>query len=245
MDTFVVDRHDFVRPAGRPAPVRRFRPPFVRSRRLVLGALLVATVGAGAAAMFGILDANGLEPIELAVGLLFVVNFAWIGVSFWTAAAGFLVCALRLDPIGLRRLRRPRGPLHTVPRTRTAVLMPVYNEPTDRVFAGLEAIYRSVADAGGLEPFEFFVLSDTTCDDVAASEDAHVGDLRRRLAAEGRLFYRRRPRNIGRKAGNIADFCRTWGRRYDHVVVLDADSVMSGETLLEMVRMMEANPGRG
>lgn len=48
-----------------------------------------------------------------------------------------------------------------------------------------------------------------------------------------------------RKSGNIDDFCRRWGNQYSYMVVLDADSVMSGECLSGLVRLMEANPNAG
>ncbi|EXF44551.1 glucosyltransferase MdoH [Pseudomonas sp. BAY1663] len=48
-----------------------------------------------------------------------------------------------------------------------------------------------------------------------------------------------------RKSGNIDDFCRRWGSSYRYMVVLDADSVMSGACLTSLVRLMEANPGAG
>jgi membrane glycosyltransferase len=59
------------------------------------------------------------------------------------------------------------------------------------------------------------------------------------------VFYRHRPQNLRRKAGNIADFCQRWGARYDHMVVLDADSLMTGETLVWLAAAMEANPQAG
>src|SRR5690606_34363050 len=51
--------------------------------------------------------------------------------------------------------------------------------------------------------------------------------------------------NTNRKAGNIADFCRRWGRRYRYMIVLDADSVMNGATFVKLVRLMERNPNVG
>ena len=61
----------------------------------------------------------------------------------------------------------------------------------------------------------------------------------------GHIFYRRRRRRVKRKSGNIDDFCRRWGSSYRYMVVLDADSVMSGECLTSLVRLMEANPNAG
>jgi membrane glycosyltransferase len=123
--------------------------------------------------------------------------------------------------------------------------MPVYNEDPAQVLAGLEATFRSLARAGDSTNFDFFLLSDTTDSEIAAAEHGGWAALCRRLGAQGKLFYRRREHNVGRKAGNIADFCCRWGRRYDFMVVLDADSVMSGETLLALVRAMQAAPRAG
>ena len=59
------------------------------------------------------------------------------------------------------------------------------------------------------------------------------------------MYYRLRTRRTHRKAGNVADFCRRWGKDYRYMVVLDADSVMSGDCLTSMVKLMEANPTAG
>ena len=68
--------------------------------------------------------------------------------------------------------------------------------------------------------------------------------LRARVDGFGRIFYRWRQHRIKRKSGNVADFCRRWGSDYRYMVVLDADSVMSGDCLTTLVRLMEANPTR-
>lgn len=64
------------------------------------------------------------------------------------------------------------------------------------------------------------------------------------VGGEGQIFYRRRRRRVKRKSGNIDDFCRRWGSQYSYMVVLDADSVMTGDCLCGLVRLMEANPNR-
>ena len=104
---------------------------------------------------------------------------------------------------------------------------------------------RSLDRAGRLDRFDLFLLSDTTDPAIAAAEETAWAALRRRFGAAAALHYRRRPANIGRKAGNIADFCRRWGARYDFMVVLDADSIMTAAALAELVRAMEANPRAG
>ena len=65
------------------------------------------------------------------------------------------------------------------------------------------------------------------------------------MNAFGRLYYRHRHPNLKRKSGNIADFCRRWGRRYPYMIVLDADSLMSGAAMVRMVRCMERHSDIG
>ncbi|MDB6001823.1 MAG: glucans biosynthesis glucosyltransferase, partial [Rhizobacter sp.] len=93
--------------------------------------------------------------------------------------------------------------------------------------------------------FDVFVLSDTSDPDARTAEVAAWAQLKSDVGGSVQIFYRWRQRRTRRKAGNVADFCRRWGRAYRYMVVLDADSVMSGDCLVNMVRMMEANPKTG
>jgi membrane glycosyltransferase len=114
-----------------------------------------------------------------------------------------------------------------------------------RVRAGLRAVYRSLAATGPLDGFTFFLLSDSTDPAVARAEEDAVRALRAELGAGAPLVYRRRPDNRQRKSGNIADFCARWGPGYDYMVVLDADSLLEGGTVREMVRRMDRGPRLG
>ena len=103
---------------------------------------------------------------------------------------------------------------------------------------------RSLARTGEVDRIDLFVLSDTR-DEAIWREEERAYDV---LLAETRgkagmpqVFYRRRLDNTGRKAGNLADFCTNWGHHYDFMVVLDADSLMSGDTIRRMIRLMEDN----
>ncbi|HLT01819.1 MAG TPA: glucans biosynthesis glucosyltransferase MdoH, partial [Geminicoccaceae bacterium] len=140
-------------------------------------------------------------------------------------------------------LMAPEGPMPD--DARTALVMPIYHEDPEQVGLRLAATYRSLAATGQLAHFDVFILSDSRDPDIVAREQALWDRLCRELDAGGRLFYRNRTDNRGRKAGNIADFCRRWGGRYRYFVVLDADSVMAGPTLVRLVQLMEANPGAG
>lgn len=131
------------------------------------------------------------------------------------------------------------------PEHRTALIMPICNEDVERVFAGLRATWESVVRTGNAEHFDVYVLSDSYDPDIAIAEQKAWMELVRDVGGAGKIFYRRRRRRVKRKSGNIDDFCRRWGSNYSYMVVLDADSVMSGECLTGLVRMMEANPNAG
>jgi membrane glycosyltransferase len=227
------------------APALPLIAPLARLRRLILFGLAVFTAGTGISMMFEILSPNGMTVIEIGILILFIPAFTWISLSFWTAIAGFLLRLTQLDPIWLR----PQSALNAIPSqaitTRTAIVMPIYNEDTARVFAGLASVYESLKNTGEIDKFDFYVLSDSTDPAIVRAEQAGWDALRRRLTAEDRLFYRHRSKNIGRKAGNIADFCRRWGRHYDFMIVLDADSLMTGLGVLRLVDLMQATPHAG
>ena len=133
---------------------------------------------------------------------------------------------------------------------RTAIVMPICNEDVATVFAGLRATCESLAATGALSLFDIYVLSDTADPALRAAEQQAWQRLRQTLGDDavpgsGRVFYRWRRRRTRRKAGNVADFCRRWGRNYRYMVVLDADSIMHGDTLVALVRLMEQNPRAG
>jgi membrane glycosyltransferase len=173
----------------------------------------------------------------------FAVLFCWVSAGFWTAMAGFWVLLRGTDRYLISRNAAERGAIPE--QARTAIVMPICNEDVTAVFAGLRATYESVARSGELERFDFFVLSDSYQSDTCAAELAAWSRLCRAVDGFGRIFYRRRQRRVKRKSGNIDDFCRRWAKDYRYMIVLDADSVMSGDCLATLVRLMEANPNAG
>ncbi|HVO88181.1 MAG TPA: glucans biosynthesis glucosyltransferase MdoH, partial [Casimicrobiaceae bacterium] len=176
---------------------------------------------------------------------LFAVLFGWVSAGFWTAMMGFVQLATRPDRFTLSRSLASGAPETLDARARTAIVMPICNEDVARVFAGLRATFMSLQETGLGRRFDFFVLSDTTDPDVRVAEVDAWSSACNELGAFDRIFYRWRQHRIKRKSGNLADFCRRWGKRYRYMVVLDADSVMSGDCLTTLVRLMEANPNAG
>jgi membrane glycosyltransferase len=171
----------------------------------------------------------------------------WVVTGFVTALMGFYV-SVRGDKHALSVKQVAHHPMN--PEARTAIIMPICNEDVATVFAGLRATCESVATTGHAKQFDVFVLSDSYNPETAAAERAAWEDLRAALAdspnqPQVEVYYRLRTRRTHRKAGNVADFCRRWGKDYRYMVVLDADSVMSGDCLTSMVKLMEANPTAG
>ena len=194
--------------------------------------------------MLDIVRAAGVTVLEIGILALFVPTFGWISLAFWSALTGFALQLLRRDPISLARAGTRVLPNAAIV-TRTALVMPAHNEDPERLMAGLAAVIYSLEATGQAGHFDVHLLSDTTDPDLARTEEALWRELRERAPRADALHYRRRSSNVDRKAGNIADFCETWGSEYDFMVVLDADSVMSGPTLIELVREMQANPRAG
>jgi len=225
---------------------RRRKLPWVRvarRRRLLLALLVIAPSIVASAFMTSVLPHKGETWLELAIAVFFGGLFAWISIGFWTAVLGFLLLLRRRDRFSIDASVEPGAPID--PETRTAIVMPICEEPVERVFAGLRAIYHSLERAGALEHFDLFVLSDSAHPNTWVHEEEAWFDWCRREAGFEKVFYRRRHARVARKSGNVADFCRRWGRRYRYMIVLDADSVMSGEALVRLVRLMEARPEVG
>jgi len=219
----------------------RIRSILKSRRSLVLAAILVS-VAAAAAAVWDCFGPNS-RTIDRIAALLFVINFSWISGLFWNSTAGFLKLWFGWKTEGIVW---PTGDDQTRQlASRTAILMPIHNEEPARVYTGLQAVYESVAETDYLQSFDFFILSDSTDPKIWIAERSGWRRLRTALGGQPRIFYRKRSRNTGKKAGNIADFCRKWGHCYDFMIILDADSLMTGDALVTLVRLMESNKEAG
>lgn len=204
-------------------------------------ARLMAFGGAAALTVYGYRQmslAFGNETTTFLQGLLlcfFTITFGWIALSATQALAALfrprLVTQSDEDDLPLA--------------TRTAIIMPVYNEDPSATCAALQAMGEDIVARGEGSSFEIFILSDTTDPDVWVQETACFDALRKALGAGMKVWYRRRPANTGRKAGNLREFIEGWGARYDHMIVLDADSLMTAETIVALARRMQAEPRLG
>ncbi len=223
------------------SPLYLLHGAFAPWRRLLFFVLSFASTAVAAYVMTDILGSDSLTTAETAVIALFSINFLWIALSFYAGLAGLWLQFSGRDAISLRKNVHPAMP-DTPLKTRTAIVFPIYQEDPQRVFAGLCATYQSLEATGHLASFDFFVLSDSRDPDAWALEELTWLAARDRLKAHERLFYRRRLNNSEKKAGNIADFCEQWGAHYESFIICDADSVMSGQTMVMMAHLMEQHP---
>ena len=184
---------------------------------------------------------NGISVVEWVLLVLFVILFGHVAAGFCSALVGFYVVNRGGDNC---RITRTVAPGET-PLASTAVILPIFNEDVSRVFEGLRVIYRSVKATGHLEHFDFFVLSDSNQPNQWIEEEVAWTELCKQVGGFGNIFYRKRRQAINKKAGNVADFLRRWGKNYRYMVVLDADSILTGDTLVRLVSMMEKNPQAG
>ncbi|MCO8123847.1 glucans biosynthesis glucosyltransferase MdoH [Stieleria sp. TO1_6] len=196
-----------------------------------------------------VMQADGeITVMEWIAASFYAVLAAWLSFSLSLATLGFAV--LLRDRIARWRTKRLVNSRPLDASKRTAVLIPIYNESPTNVFAGAEAMYRSLAATGQASLFDFFVLSDTTDVPTWLAEEAFWERLANQISDEFpdsqcRVHYRHRGKNVARKAGNIAEFCTKWGSHYDYMIILDADSLVEGDTMVEMVRRMDADDRLG
>ena len=196
-----------------------------------------------------------IRTIALAATAFLSLGGAWIFASFiaadgtslldWLRVALFALTGFWLVWGGLAGLmgvlvpRRTLEAVYGAPRGMTAILIPIYNEDPATTFSRIAAMNRSLVDLGVAEKFHFAVLSDSSSLEVAAQEALWFEQLVREFHGEPRIFYRRREKNVGKKAGNIQDFMERSGGAYDYALILDADSLMDGKTIAALAHRMD------
>jgi membrane glycosyltransferase len=224
-------------------PVGQLEKSRVTGRRVTFFTLVFLLTSLATWFMADLLWREPVNAFGIGVLVLFAILFAHVCTGFCTALLGLYV-----------HWRGDRGcishsieglSLAELPLASTAVVMPVFNEDASRIFEGLRVIYRSIEHTGRLADFDFFVLSDSNDPNKWIQEEIAWVELCRQLSGFGRIFYRKRRISINKKSGNVADFLRRWGQSYRYMVVLDADSIMTGESIVKLVAMMERNPEVG
>ncbi|KTT69183.1 glucans biosynthesis glucosyltransferase MdoH [Sphingomonas endophytica] len=204
------------------------------ARRAILVLLTLALALAASTTLKESVLEDGLAVSDMLLLTVFFPLFALLAFGFVNAVVGYIVLATGLHP-GFTPMPRWSEPL----QGRTAILMPVHNEDIGEVCGRLATMADALARAGTERAFDIFILSDS-----GAGHEAEEVAAWRVLAARSAcaIYYRRRSENIGRKPGNIADWLRAHGGAYDYMLMLDADSLMGGDTIVGMAQIMDRRP---
>ena len=232
--------HTSPTPAGIQSAAELFR------RRALVAALNVATY-LGMMGLFAhVLAAGGWSATDVVIFVCLGVGLPWSVLGFWNALIGlWLLHGVRdgMDRVApFARAGDDPAPI----AVKTAILMTLRNEDPARAFARLRAVKASLDETGYGAHYSYFILSDTNVVDVAAAEEEATQHWTREAGADAaRIVYRRRTDNTGFKAGNVRDFCERWGGEFELMLPLDADSLMSGDAILRLTRMMQAKPKLG
>jgi membrane glycosyltransferase len=214
-------------------------------RRMLFAILFAVTMAASLVLAALALSPGGLDLIDWTLLLLFAVTLPWMVAGFWNAVIGFLILRFTADPIAavIPMAAQIRGDEPVT--ASTAILLCIRNELPERMIRNIEPMLAGLYAAGYAAHFHLYVLSDTSDAQIASSEQASFAALTSRWQGRVAITYRRRTVNTAYKAGNIREFCERWGREHDFAVTLDADSLMTADAILRLVRIMQANPRLG
>ena len=214
--------------------------PGIFSRRLSVFGLMGLSTLLATLKWISVLPTDVSVLTKIVLIVLFILTFAWISLFFWSSLFGFWTLLRRKKVPGIV-WPESQEQIHS----KTAVLMPVYNESSSGVLSNLLAIAKDIETTGQESKFDIFILSDTTNPQIWIEEEYLWLQAKKMISPKINLYYRRRVKNTARKSGNIEDFCNKWGAGYDFMIVLDADSLMNGATMVKMVQLMEKNPTAG
>jgi len=207
-------------------------PSHIRAAALAASAAIAAT----ACLLFiDFAEAGGFDMLDFVRAVLIFVSSLWLA---WGSSVGIIGLVFRgTKPRVVTPLPHRQG--------KTAILVPVYNEDAVATFSRIAAINASLNKLNVTDRFHIAILSDSNSPEAIAEETIWFERLLAEPNAIGRTFYRRRENNVGKKAGNVEDFIRRSGGAYDYALVLDADSLMEGATIVEMARRMDTDPELG
>ncbi|MBX2854079.1 MAG: glycosyltransferase, partial [Rhodobacteraceae bacterium] len=208
--------------------------------------LCLVTFAAIATAAGWLLSGGGWTWLDIGIFASIMVSAPWTVLGFWNAVIGLWLLRCARDPFALVSpfLKDAEAEPRPV-ESRVAVFMTLRNEDVERAYERLIAMRQSLDDTGQGAAYDFFVLSDSSNTEVIAQEETLFAANQAQLNGQGQARYRRREKNTGFKAGNVRDFLERWGDSYEFMLPLDADSVMSGEKIVELTRNIERHPKLG
>lgn len=190
--------------------------------------------------LLGALAPGGWTGAKLVIFACFLGTAPWTGICVANGLIGFLLLVFRRDPV---RASFPAGdrPGFVGPPPRTAIALTVRNEDLKQVLPAMRRLLDGLDRAGHGDHFALCILSDTQGGPAEDAEDAAVAAFRAGDASPGRIFHRRRAGKAGFKAGNILEFLDHHAEGFELMLTLDADSEMSAEAVLRLVRAMRSD----
>jgi membrane glycosyltransferase len=212
----------------------------VRPRNLWRTATFAPALIGTAILMYGLqgwLASGGMSGLEWALLSMIGATFVWVSLSVSTV--GVAIAGL------LARAQADARPADAVSGIDVALLVPIYNEVPASVFGNAVAMLHDLAARRGPHNYTLFVLSDTRDEEIAAQEWLAFQDLCVQAPDGFTVHYRRRTMNTDKKVGNIADWTRGWGGAFEGMVVLDADSLMSGRAIDRLASELSGDPHAG
>ncbi len=185
--------------------------------------------------IYGLFVQSGMSGFEYLLMGLIGLTFIWITLAVSTAALGLVH----------RRKPHASGSSHGAATLDVALLVPIYNETPSDVFGNAQAMLDDVARRHPQHRLSLFVLSDSQSPEIVALEQQAFAALRATARDGIPVYYRRRRQNTDRKVGNLVDWITNYGASYDAMLVLDADSLMSGQAILRLADALAADPDTG
>ncbi len=183
-------------------------------------------------------EVGGVSYIEGAAIALIGVTFIWI--SFAVTQTLVALCKMIFSPRKYTEIRAGRGEVQNV-----ALLVPIYNESTSEAFGNLQASLKDLAKRRARHTFTAFILSDSFDEKITSHEEQLFSMLKNNAPDGIEVYYRRRGKNTDKKVGNLNDWITNWGGGYDAMLVLDADSLMSGSAILHLTRALAQDEQAG
>jgi membrane glycosyltransferase len=217
----------------------------ISGRRALFAGLFAVSMVALIALAAVALSPGGFSALDIVLIILFAITLPWMVAGFWNALIGFLILRFSTDPVAtvIPQAASIRGDEPIV--ASTAILLCIRNELPERMIRNLRPLLDGLERSGFGDRFHLYILSDTSDPKIATVEEKQFAELANVWDGRVAMTYRRRAVNTGFKAGNIRDFCEQWGSKHEFAVSLDADSFMTAEATLLLVRIMQADPELG
>lgn len=208
--------------------------------RIIMAALTIAITLFFAYELYMVLSINSITPVQIALLILSTISFSLVAFGTATSLCGFAALIMSRP----NKLLMQPDQNHKL-QSKTALLFPIYNEDPTRIAATIHAVENDIKNLGLTKNFEFFILSDTRDTEKRRQENKIFHALSDGIKQSIPVYFRWRSENYGKKAGNIADWVKNHGADYEHFVIFDADSIMTGDTLHQLARTMEQIPTAG